>query len=173
MRLSIDQAVTRNLPPNVDVIWNRQHPTRVLGNEIIQVQPASFLSPNKRVLDPSTGLEAKGANNLAKDIDCTEPTEYPWRRSQILHAFSLRPQKWIFRRRTVAACCRFPYNLAEVIDGVRAAEAAAECAQVLHTVGLGPKKSVVSGEVVNGGNPNDLTEAVDGCRLAVGTAERT
>ena len=91
MRFTVDEAVARNLPPNVDVICNCQHPTRVLGNQIIQVQPARFLGPNKRVLEPRTRLEAESANNLTKDIDCTKPAEYTWRRSQILHAFRLRP----------------------------------------------------------------------------------
>jgi hypothetical protein len=80
-------------PQNVGVIWNCQYPARVLGNQIIQVQPASFLSPNKSVLHPRTGLEAKGTNNFAKDIDCPEPSEYTRRRPQILHAFGLGPQK--------------------------------------------------------------------------------
>ena len=81
MNLTIDEAVARNPPPRVYVKWNYQHPTRVGGNQVIQVQPASCLSPNKPVLGPRTGLEAKGADNLTEGIDCSKPSEYTWRRS--------------------------------------------------------------------------------------------
>ena len=103
MSLTIDEAVARNLPPHVYVKWNYQHPTGVGGNQIIQVQPASCLSPNKRVLGPRTGLEAKGADNLTEEIDCSKPSEYTWRRSQVFHAIGLRPEKGMLGR-TVAIC---------------------------------------------------------------------
>src|SRR5580692_5516505 len=77
MSLSIDQAVTRNLPPNVDVIWNRQHPTRVLGNEIIQVQPASFLSPINACSTPEQGWRQKVPTTSPKILIALSPPNTP------------------------------------------------------------------------------------------------
>src|ERR1700674_1891199 len=94
MKLTVDEAVARNLAPRVYAKRNYQYPTRVRRNQVIQVHPACLLSPSKPMLGPITGLRAKSGYNLTETADCSKPAKFDigWH-SQVLHAILLRPKE--------------------------------------------------------------------------------